>query len=82
MPNVIDVAESIPFIDLTQYDVSRLYELKGEIVSRGVTAVTGFDMPAFPKRRFQHGALTEESLRQRLPSPEAEYRKQFLSRYQ
>jgi asparagine synthase (glutamine-hydrolysing) len=82
MPNVIDVAESIPFIDLTQYDVSRLYELKGEIVSRGVTAVTGFEMPVFPKRRFQHGALTEESLHQRLPYPEAEYRRQFLSRYQ
>jgi asparagine synthase (glutamine-hydrolysing) len=82
MPNVIDVAEKIPFIELTQYDVSRLYELKGEIVARGVAAVTGFSMPVFPKRRFQHGALTEESLRRRLPYREAEYRKQFLSLYQ
>jgi asparagine synthase (glutamine-hydrolysing) len=81
-PGVIAVAESIPFFDLTQYDVSRLYELKGEIVSRGVTAVTGFAMPVFPKRRFQHGALAEESLRRRLPYREAEYRKQFLSLYQ
>jgi asparagine synthase (glutamine-hydrolysing) len=81
-PSVIAVAEAIPFIDLTQYDVGRLYELKGEIVSRGVRAVTGFEMPIFPKRRFQHGALSEESLRRQLPYREAEYRKQFLSLYE
>ena len=81
-PDVIAIAEAIPFIDITQYDVPRLYELKGEIVSRGVKAVTGMDMPVFPKRRFQHGALPEDSLRQRLPHREAEYRKQFLSLYQ
>jgi asparagine synthase (glutamine-hydrolysing) len=56
--------------------------LKGEIVSRGVAAVTGLKMPIFPKRRFQHGALSEDSLRQRLPYRESEYRNQFLSIYQ
>jgi len=81
-PGVIAVAEAIPFIELTQYDVGRLYELKGEIVARGVAAVTGLEMPAFPKRRFQHGAVSEESLHRRLPYREAEYRKQFLSLYQ
>lgn len=81
-PSVIAVAEAIPFNDLTQYDVSRLYELKGEIVARGVASVTGFEMPVFPKRRFQHGALSEDSLRRRLPYRETEYRKQFLSLYQ
>jgi asparagine synthase (glutamine-hydrolysing) len=81
-PSVIAVAEAIPFIALTGYDVPRLYELKGEIVSRGVAALTSFRMPVFPKRRFQHGALREETLRQRLPWREAEYRKQFLSLYQ
>jgi asparagine synthase (glutamine-hydrolysing) len=81
-PDVIAVAEAIPFIELTQYDVSRLYELKGEIVSRGVAAVTGMEMPVFPKRRFQHGALAAETLHRRLPYREAEYRKQFLSLYQ
>jgi asparagine synthase (glutamine-hydrolysing) len=81
-PGVIAVAEAIPFIELTQYDVGRLYELKGEIVTRGVAAVTGLEMPAFPKRRFQHGAVSEESLRRRLPYREAEYRRQFLSLYQ
>jgi asparagine synthase (glutamine-hydrolysing) len=81
-PNVIAVAEAIPFIDLTEYDVNRLYGLKGEIVSRGVKAVTGLEMPVFPKRRFQHGAVSEESLHRRLPYLEADYRKQFLSLYQ
>ncbi|MGA7315227.1 MAG: hypothetical protein WBX22_14760, partial [Silvibacterium sp.] len=72
----------IPFIDLTKYDVDRLYELKGEIVSRGVAAVTGLSMPVFPKRRFQHGALPEGALHSRLPYREVEYRKQFLSMYE
>jgi asparagine synthase (glutamine-hydrolysing) len=81
-PSVIAVAEAIPFIDLTKYDASRLYELKGEIVSRGVKANTGFEMPVFPKRRFQHGAVSEESLHRRLPYLEGDYRKQFLSLYQ
>jgi asparagine synthase (glutamine-hydrolysing) len=81
-PNVIAVAEAIPFIDLTKYDVGRLYELKGEIVSRGIAAITGMRMPVFPKRRFQHGALPEDALHVRLPYREAEYRKQFLSLYQ
>src|SRR5437762_11864515 len=49
LPNVIEVAEGIPFIALTQYDVPRLYALKGEIVSRGVRAVTGRQMPVFER---------------------------------
>lgn len=81
-PKVIAVAESIPFIDITNYSVNRLYELKGEIVSQGVESLTGLKMPVFTKRRFQHGAMTEEAMRRTLPFREAEYRKQFLSRYQ
>jgi asparagine synthase (glutamine-hydrolysing) len=80
-PSVIAVAEGIPFVELTNYDVPRLYELKGEIVSRGIRAVTGLEMPVFPKRRFQHGALPVTALRERLPFREAEYRKQFLALY-
>lgn len=80
-PNVVAVAEAIPFIKLTDYSVEKLYELKGEIVSKGVAALTGLQMPAFPKRRFQHGALPEDALRRKLPFREAEYRKQFLSIY-
>lgn len=80
-PHVIAVAEAIPFIELTQYDVPRLYALKGEIVRRGIQAVTGMQMIAFEKRRFQHGALPQEALRRHLPYAEAEYRRQFLSMY-
>jgi asparagine synthase (glutamine-hydrolysing) len=82
MPGVIRVAEAIPFIELTNYDVDRLYALKGEVVARGVEAVTGMKMPVFSKRRFQHGALTEDALRRHLPYRESEYRNQFLSLYQ
>jgi asparagine synthase (glutamine-hydrolysing) len=80
-PGVIAVAEAIPFIALTEYEVERLYPLKGEIVSRGVKAVTGFDMPVFLKRRFQHGAVAKETLHSKLPFREAEYRQKFLSLY-
>jgi asparagine synthase (glutamine-hydrolysing) len=80
-PAVIAVAEAIPFIELTRYDVPRLYDLKGQIVSRGIAAITGLNMLVFPKRRFQHGALSEAALRRRLPFRESEYRRQFLSLY-
>lgn len=79
LPNVIEVAEDIPFIELTGYDVERLYALKGDIVSRGVKAITGIAMPVFPKRRFQHGALGVETLRRRLPVHESDYRMRFQS---
>ncbi len=81
-PNVIEVAEGIPFIELTDYDVKKLYALKGEIVARGVKAITGFDMPVFHKRRFQHGALRVEQLRRQMPEQEADLRRQFLAMYQ
>ena len=78
---MINVSEGIPFIDLTQYDVPTLYSLKGEVVRRGIKAVTGLEMPIFEKRRFQHGAVSKESLRNRLPAQEAVYRRRFLSLY-
>jgi asparagine synthase (glutamine-hydrolysing) len=80
-PGVIAVAEGIPFAGLTEMSVEKLYQLKGEIVSRGVKAVTGFDMPVFPKRRFQHGALPKEELRRLLPAQEAVYRRQLWAIY-
>jgi asparagine synthase (glutamine-hydrolysing) len=80
-PNVIEQAEGVPFIALTDYDEAKLYQLKGEIVARGVRAVTGLEMPVFPKRRFQHGALPVERLRQSLSGQESEYRRQFLGLY-
>lgn len=80
-PAVVEVAEAIPFAALTGYDVPTLYALKGEIVRRGIRAVTGLEMPTFPKRRFQHGAVPEDVLRQRLSGAEAGYRQRFLALY-
>ncbi len=80
-PSVINVAEGIPFIALTDMSVDKLYALKGEIVGRGVKAITGLDMPVFTKRRFQHGAVSVARLRQQLSGQESEYRKQFLALY-
>jgi asparagine synthase (glutamine-hydrolysing) len=80
-PRVIEVAEGIPFHELTALSVERLYALKGQILARGVKAVTGLDMPVFPKRRFQHGATALEQLRRRVPEGEAELRRRFLGLY-
>ena len=66
---------------LTRYDVPALYALKGEIVRRGVKAVTGIDMPVFPKRRFQHGATPIDTMRQRLGRSERDYRQAFERMY-
>lgn len=54
--SAIAAALAIPFEDLLQGDVERLYTLKGQVVRAGVEAVTGIRMPIFPKRRFQTGA--------------------------
>jgi asparagine synthase (glutamine-hydrolysing) len=79
--NVVEVAEGIPFEDLTQMSTEKLYGLKGAVVARGVKAVTGLDMPVFPKRRFQHGATRVDSLRAHLPEKELDFRRQFAALY-
>ena len=77
LPSVINVAEGIPFIELTDWDHERLYELKGEIVRRGVEAVTGVTMPIFEKRRFQHGAASEDIFLRSFPDSDQAYRDAF-----
>ena len=80
-PDVIEVAEGIPFASLTRYDVAALYALKGEIVGRGVKAVTGFDMPVYPKRRFQHGAMPADAMHTRFGHTEHTFRQAFERLY-
>lgn len=80
-PHVIEIAEGIPFIDLTEYDHERLYALKGEIVRRGVKQVVGIDFPVFAKRRFQHGALPVEQLRRIVPDREQFFRRKLAEVY-
>lgn len=81
LPNVIEIAEGIPFIELTGWDHEKLYDLKGQIVSSGVKAITGMLMPVFPKRRFQHGAADMDTFKKYFPDSELEYRREFQSIY-
>jgi asparagine synthase (glutamine-hydrolysing) len=76
-PSVLAVAEAIPFAELTEGSHERLYALKGEIVSRGVRSVLGFEMPVFPKRRFQHGSTSADRAARLFPQNEARYRSHF-----
>jgi asparagine synthase (glutamine-hydrolysing) len=76
-PAVIAVAEAIPFAALTEGSHDKLYALKGEIVSRGVRAVLGLDMPIFPKRRFQHGSVAPDEVERLFPRNETRYRRHF-----
>lgn len=79
LPNVIEVSERIPFIELTGWSHEKLYSLKGEIVSRGVKAVTGLEMPVFPKRRAQDGVAPKEKVRNLFAESESAYRNYFHS---
>lgn len=81
LPNVIEVAEGIPFIELTDWNEARLYALKGEIVRRGIAAITGMTMPVFEKRRFQRGATSGEAFDSIFPVDPHEYRRRFLKQY-
>ncbi len=82
LPNVIEISEGIPFIDITGWDHKKLYELKGQIVSDGIKAVTGFTISISPKRRFQHGAAPATAFNKHFPERETAYRKEFLSSYE
>jgi asparagine synthase (glutamine-hydrolysing) len=82
LPNVIEVAEGIPFIAMTDWSHERLYELKGKIVAAGVKAVTGLDMPVFQKRRFQHGAAERHMSAGLFPDQESAYRRTFHDLYE
>ena len=78
-PSVIRVAEAIPFDALTQGDHEKLYALKGEVLRRGLKKHLGVDMPVFPKRRFQHGAVSEAYARDHFGQDGESYRRHFLS---
>lgn len=81
LPNVIEVSEGIPFIQLTDWQHEELYALKGEVVKRGVKAITGLDMPVFPKRRMQHGTVGMDDFKKVFPEDEMVYRQYFMSLY-
>jgi len=80
-PAVVAAAEAIPFAELTGGSHDKLYALKGEIVGRGVRAVTGLELPLFPKRRFQHGAGSESWFEGRFGVEPSRYRRHLLGLY-
>lgn len=82
LPRVIAVAESIPFIELTQWRHESLYRLKGEIVAHGIKAVTGFELPVYNKRRFQHGVAHLHAIDDLFPRSPSAYRREFLAAYE
>lgn len=77
LPNVIAVAENIPFVELTDWEPERLYRLKGEVVRRGIEDVTGLTMPVYEKTRFQRGAVSDEGFEELFPRDERAYRRAF-----
>lgn len=82
LPNVIEVAEGIPYIELTEWNHKKLYALKGDIVCRGVKQITGFSMPVYPKCRFQEGTLDNDSFNSVFSDSESVYRQTLLSLYE
>ncbi len=78
-PAVVGVAEAIPFDALTGGSTDALYALKGDVVKRGMRSLLGVDFPVFEKRRFQHGAVDETVLRNRVAITPDRYRTYFSS---
>jgi len=80
-PAVIAVAEAIPFAALVGSSHRALYDLKGEVVRRGMKRVLGVEFPVFPKRRFQEGAASPAVFTAAFDRPPEEYRRHFQSLY-
>ena len=80
-PAVIAVAEAIPFDALVGGSHEALYELKGEVVRRGMKRMLGIDFPVFPKRRFQEGAASADVFAAAFDRPPEQYRRHFQSLY-
>ena len=81
LPQVIEVAEGIPFIELTNWDHDKLYDLKGAVVASGIRQLTGMEMPIFPKRRFQRGATSPDCFGSLFPEDDEMYRATFAEMY-
>jgi asparagine synthase (glutamine-hydrolysing) len=81
-PNVVAVAEGIPFVELTQWQHDKLYQLKGQVSAAGIRAVTGMELPVFPKTRFQRGAVAADTFAAIFPPNELAYRNAFHEFFQ
>lgn len=75
--DVIEVAEAIPFVQLTGWDHQQLYDLKGQIVAAGIRQICDRELPTFAKNRFQHGAINNKASSSLFPAADEEYRQAF-----
>ena len=75
---VVAVAEAIPFAELTRGSHEALYDLKGTVLRSGIAQTMGFEMPVFAKRRFQDGAISEETRPEVFSGNGDAYRSHFL----
>ena len=80
-PNVIEVAEGDPVRD--PHPLRRADALRAEGRDRAAGHQGGhrLDMPVFPKRRFQHGAMPAEAMRARIGQDESSYRRTVYNLY-
>ena len=82
-PDVIEVAEGIPFADLTHCDVpATLYGLKGEIVQRGIRArhrIRYADLPEAPLPARDYAC--RRHARAWIGQDESSYRRTFYGLY-
>ena len=80
-PRLVQLAASIPFAELAGDSHQALYELKGEIMRRGIQQVMGCELPVFGKKRFQEGAISPSAFRTRFAFPPERYRNHYLDAY-
>ncbi|MDB4671021.1 asparagine synthase-related protein [Pirellulaceae bacterium] len=80
-PNVISVAEGIPFIELTQWDHEKLYSLKGDVTRCGIETVTNLTMPLYEKNRFQKGVVSSTAFDKLFPDNDLPYREHFARHF-
>ncbi|MEM7476589.1 MAG: asparagine synthase-related protein [Planctomycetota bacterium] len=81
LPSVIEIAEGIPFIELTEWSHEKLYALKGQVVASWIRSVTGLEQPIFEKKRFQRGAVSQQGFEAIFPVDESTYRSEFLRQF-
>lgn len=78
-PSVVQVAEAIPFAELSQGSHDKLYALKGDVVRLGMQSVLGVEFPVYPKRRFQEGVASEQTFGRVFEVAPEVYRQHFSS---
>lgn len=80
-PALVEIAAAVPFAELARGSHRELYALKGEILRRGMAAVFGLELPVFPKRRFQQGAVASETFWSTFAEDPMVYRRFFEERH-